>query len=125
VRFRERWAVSVDVEQQEARRRLVGLPEATFDDHHASITTSRAGLGSVTAIWERSTDPEQEDPSLAVGDAVDPRTFRAAVVQATISEHHQATLFVGERRGGRACTAGTCYEVQPFKGAEVRLLTRF
>ena len=124
VRFRAGWAASVDLEQQEATRELVGLPPATFDDRHASLTASRAGLGSVSLIRERSTDPEQEDPALAIGDEVDARTFWAGVVQATISRHHEGTLFVGERRGGRACTAGTCYEVQPFKGVELRLVTR-
>jgi len=34
-------------------------------------------------------------------------------------------LFVGKRRGGLACTAGTCYQVQPFEGAELRLVSRF
>ena len=104
---------------------IVAIPAASFNDQYASLTVSRANLGSVSAVRERSTDPEQEDPALAVGDAVDPRTFWAVVVQATISGHHEVTLFVGERRGGRACTAGTCYEVQPFKGAELRLVSRF
>ena len=125
VRGFERWAVTLDLERQEATRRLVGLPSISFDDRYASLSVSRASLGSLTAVWERSTDPEQEDPALALDPRVDQRTFRAGIVRATISEHHEATLFVGERRGGRACTAGTCYDVQPFKGAELRLVTRF
>ena len=103
----------------------MGLPSVSFEDRYVSLTVSRAGVGSVTAASERSTDPEQEDPALALDARVDPRIFNAGIVRATISEHHEATLFFGERRGGRACTAGTCYEVQPFKGAELRLVTRF
>lgn len=34
-------------------------------------------------------------------------------------------LFVGERRGGPACSAGICYEVLDFKGVELRITTRF
>jgi len=34
-------------------------------------------------------------------------------------------LFLGKRRGGLACTAGTCYQVQPFEGVELRLVSRF
>jgi hypothetical protein len=75
-------------------------------------------------IWERSTDPLQEDPGDALVPGVQPRHFVAGVVSARLSERHQATLFAGERRGGRACTAGTCYEVLPFKGVELRLVSR-
>lgn len=34
-------------------------------------------------------------------------------------------LFIGERRGGPACSSGVCYEVLDFKGAELRLTSRF
>jgi hypothetical protein len=124
VRFRERWSVSADVEGARATRRLIGVPSPEFRDHLVSLSLSRAALGSVSGVWERSTDPEQEDPAL-LGGEVDPRTFIAGIARATLSEHHEATLFVGQRRGGRACTAGTCYEVQPFRGVELRLLSRF
>jgi len=97
----------------------------SFDDRYASLTLSRAGIGSLSGVWERSTDPEQEDPAFALEPGVRPRNFLAGIARATLSAHHEATLFVGERRGGRACTAGTCYEVQPFKGAELRLVSRF
>ena len=33
------------------------------------------------------------------------------------------SLFTGIRRGGTACTAGTCYLVLPFEGAEFRITT--
>ena len=124
VRIGARWAITADLERAETTRRLATLPPVAFGDHYASLTGSYAGIGSVSVVWERSTDPEQEDPALA-GGAVDPRTFPAAIARATISPHHEATLFVGSRRGGRACTAGTCYEVQPFKGVELRVLSRF
>jgi hypothetical protein len=35
------------------------------------------------------------------------------------------TLFAGQRREGIACTAGTCYVVEPFEGVELRITSRF
>jgi len=124
-RMTERWAVTADVQRQEATRELPGLASDSFRDHYAALTGSLAGWGSVTGQWERSTDPQQEDPALAGDARIDPRRFLAGIVSATISAHHEATLFVGQRRGGRACTAGTCYEVLSFRGVELRLVTRF
>jgi hypothetical protein len=120
-----RWSVSADLQLQQATREFPGLPPADFRDHYAALTTSRAGLGSATLAWERSTDPLQEDPARAGDARVDPRRFLAGILNATLSPHHEATLFVGQRRGGRACTAGTCYEVLPFRGVELRLVSRF
>jgi hypothetical protein len=124
-RMTDRWSVAVDLERQEAMRTLIGVPSVWFNDDYAALTVSLAGIGSLTGQWERSTDPEQEDPALALDGEVDPRHFFAAIAKATITEHHEATLLIGDRRGGRACTAGTCYEVQPFRGVELRLLSRF
>ena len=124
-RVSARWSTAIDLERQEATRTLIGVPSVWFNDDYAALTVSLAGIGSLSGQWERSTDPEQEDPALALDGVVDPRHFFAAILRATLSEHHEATLLVGERRGGRACTAGTCYEVQPFQGVELRLLSRF
>ena len=60
---------------------------------------------------------------------VDPQehalTFTSGTVSGEIGPHFEATLFYGKRRGGLACTAGTCYKVEPFKGTELRLTARF
>jgi len=37
---------------------------------------------------------------------------------------HTFNVFVGERRGGPACSAGICYEVLDFRGVEVRWAAR-
>jgi hypothetical protein len=100
-------------------------PPVAFSDVYASAGMSRAGWGSTALVIDRSTDPDQEDPDDFAAPGVQARVFLAGVLNAVISGRNQATLFVGERRGGRACTAGTCYEVQPFKGVELRLISRF
>ena len=98
--------------------------DGTFHDVLVTGTVARAGWGSVSLSWERSTDSAQEEPD-DVAPGIQPRHFVAGVLNAQISGHHDLTLFAGERRGGRACTAGTCYEVLPFEGVELRLTSRF
>jgi len=56
---------------------------------------------------------------------VQARHYLAGVLSAALSERHTATLFFGQRREGLACTAGTCYKVEAFEGAELRLVSRF
>lgn len=120
-RFHRDYSATADLETQRSRRE----PADRFRDHYLALTGARAGWGSAAAIWERSTDPAQEEPDEILKPGITPRNFVAGQVTARLSEHHDATLFYGERRGGRACTAGTCYEVLPFKGVELRLMSRF
>ena len=121
VRFLERWSVTLDLERLTARRRAVGISDR-FEDLYLAITAARASFGSASFLWTRTSDPL--DPS-----RVDPGTdylhLVGGVLGARLGERHEATLFFGRRRGGLACTAGTCYEVQPFEGAELRLVSRF
>jgi hypothetical protein len=46
-------------------------------------------------------------------------------VKYQVNKNNSLQIFAGERRGGPACNAGVCYEVLDFKGAEVRLTSRF
>src|SRR5262249_46185763 len=125
-RWARRWSASLDLERQTAAR--VGFVASTFsiglthyEDVHLSLTTSLADAASVGFSWDRTTD--ELDPSWEAG-----RTRALQLVawnaSARVAEGHEALLFVGKRRGGLACTAGTCYQVQPFEGAELRLVSR-
>lgn len=120
LRAREVYSVAVDAELQNSTREFDGR----FRDSFTSVTFGRAGWGSASLAWERSTDPLQEDPDDGASPGIQPRHFISGGFNARISDRHEVTLFAGERRGGRACTAGTCYEVLPFKGVELRLLSR-
>jgi hypothetical protein len=120
-RVTERWSLTGELQAQRSTR----VPNTTFDDRYASFGVARAGWGTVSFVWERSTDPEQEDPDQVPIPGIAPRNFYAGIVTARLSEHHEATMFVGQRRGGLQCTAGTCYQVAPFEGVELKLVSRF
>jgi hypothetical protein len=114
-------SAGVEVQRQEATR----LPGDAFDDELAGVTATLAGRGSLGVVLERSSDPEQEAPEDVAAPGIQSRRFLSGIASMRLSERHEMALFYGERRGGRACTAGTCYEVLPFKGAELRITSRF
>lgn len=118
------WSLALDVQRLDAERANLFGPREGFTDWYASAEVARAAWGSASLVWQRSTDPIEEDPE-KFDDRIDPRTFFAVVLAAELGDAHHVQLFAGERRGGPACTAGTCYEVQPFKGAELRVVSRF
>jgi hypothetical protein len=82
----------------------------------------RADRGSVGVTWDRTSDPLVRSVFDGGGAYLH---LVNVVLGAQLSPRQQATLTVGRTRGGRACTAGTCYEVPPFEGAEFRLVSRF
>ena len=73
-------------------------------------------------VWERTND--DLDRSWEFG-RLKPLHLIHWVASTRIGDGHEVALTVGKRRGGPACTAGTCYEVQPFEGAELRVASRF
>ena len=73
---------------------------------------------------DRSTNPAETDQRDTFEVETDPVTFFSVNLNARFGPY-EALLFAGERRGGTACTSGTCYEVLAFRGAEMRFLTRF
>jgi hypothetical protein len=123
-RATERWSATIDVERMDSERQNLFGPNEGFTDWFASLQVGRSGWGSTSLVWQRTTDPLEEDPE-KFDAAIDPRTFVGAVLAGELGPSHSIQLFLGERRGGPACTAGTCYEVQPFEGAELRILSRF
>lgn len=128
VRFLSRWSASLDAERQTADR--IGFTDATFtnigivpfENVYVTLTGALADRGSLGFTWERTTD--QLDRSWEFG-RTKPLHLVGWTLNARLAERHDATLFVGKRRGGLACTAGTCYEVQPFEGVELRVVSRF
>jgi hypothetical protein len=120
VRLSPAMAVTADLERQRARR-----TDASFTDSRVALGVSWAGRGSALLAWEHTDDPVEEDPEDALAPPVQARDFIGVAVTAVLNAHHELAVFAGERRGGRACSAGTCYEVLAFKGIETRLTSRF
>lgn len=90
-----------------------------------SVLSWQSPLGFGAAItMDRSTSPSETDKSGTLEIETDPVRFFSVNLNARFGSY-EALLFAGERRGGTACTSGTCYEVLAFKGAEFRLTTRF
>ena len=112
-----------------ARKDVTGIvvfgPTPSWSDRFFSFVAARAGWGSAALQWERTNDPVEEDPVRAVDPQTHALTFTSGTVTAKLGEHFDASLFYGKRRGGLACTAGTCYKVEPFKGTELRVTARF
>lgn len=114
-----------DFEQMYSTRAFPSGFTEEFEDLFVSAGFARAGWGSAAVVWERTSDPALEDPDDAAEAGVQPNHFVSGIVSALLGARHEARLTVGEQRGGRACTAGTCYEVVPFTGVELRLTSRF
>lgn len=95
------------------------------NDTLLTATLSRAGLGSVSLLWEQSNDPQMTDDPFTQEIEVSSRRWLGVVVQGTLDRNHEVTFFAGKRRGGTACTSGTCYLVPDFSGVETRLVSRF
>jgi hypothetical protein len=91
-----------------------------WDTYGVLSWQSPIGLGAAIAL-DRSTNPSETDRG---NNETDPVKFLSVNLNARFGPY-EALLFVGERRGGTACTSGTCYEVLEFRGAELRLTTRF
>lgn len=90
-----------------------------------AVLSWRSPIGIAVALaMDRSTNPSETDKADTFEVETDPVRFFSVNVNARFGPY-EALLFAGERRGGTACTSGTCYEVLAFRGAELRVLTRF
>jgi hypothetical protein len=116
------WSSRLDVERQSAVHPGLFMPDQRYQNLYVSLNTARAGWGSVALIWDRTSDPLVRSVFSRGGAYLH---LVSAVVAARLGERTDVTLTAGRQRGGRACTAGTCYEVQPFEGAELRWVGRF
>lgn len=121
------WSATLDLQYQDAERKgfnfdTFSIEPIGYENTYLSFTAAAANLGSLAMVWERTTD--ELDRSWEFG-RTKPLDLIHWVASARMGENHEAALTVGDRRGGLACTAGTCYEVQPFEGVELRIVSRF
>lgn len=115
--------LSFDLQHQRASRPF-GDPQA-FHDTYAVVSWQHPQGVGVAAIMDRTTDPFEVDRPETRDIETGARTFWSLNLNARFGTHYDAILFAGERRGGTACTSGTCYQVLPFRGVEMRINTYF
>jgi hypothetical protein len=94
-----------------------------WDTYSALSWQSPIGIGAALVI-DRSTNLSETDLADTFEVETDPVSFFSVNLTGQFGPY-EALLFAGERRGATACTSGTCYEVLAFRGAELRVLTRF
>jgi hypothetical protein len=123
-------SVELDLEIQRGEGIPLGEDPWYWDSYAAMswqmpIPLIEAGAMTAAISMDRSTDIRETDvaSTLRVFET-DPVTFWSMNLSTRYSRY-EALLFAGERRGGTACTSGTCYQVLPFRGVELRLKTRF
>ncbi len=98
-----------------------------FTDQYAALTYAWAARMSLSAVYSSTDDPGdpgagEPDPTTGVYTRHD---FASLGLSYRVSGGHEVLAFWGRRRGGIACTAGTCYLVPAFDGVTVQLSSRF
>lgn len=122
VRLRDRWSVHADVEGLHAQETRGALPPLPYEDLYATLGVGLADRGTVAVAWDRTSNPLVRSVWSGGGAFLH---LWSGTVTAHLAPEHDATLTVGRFRGGRACTAGVCYDLPAFDGAELRLVSRF
>ncbi len=109
-------------------RRAARLPrnEPAFWDVFAQFSFQHPSGVGAALVLDRTDDPfEVDDGASSDGIQAGTRTWLAVNLNVRFLDRYEALVFAGRRRGGAACTSGTCYQVLPFNGLEMRFNTHF
>lgn len=115
--------LTADFQYQRASRPFGDPPN--FNDTYALFSFQHEKGFGITGVMDRTTDPFEVDRPQTFEIETGSRAFWSLHLNARIHNNYDAVLFIGERRGGTACTSGTCYQVLPFQGVEMRINTYF
>lgn len=74
---------------------------------------------NISVLGELSDDP------FLLQSSEDTRFYLGGTLRYKPNYNHTFQVFVGERRGGPACSAGVCYDILDFKGVELRWIGKF
>ena len=119
--FAGRYSLSADAQYQTIDRGFENLVFDELENAFASLTFSASPRYSVSVVAQRSTDvAETDDPATPFITEADPKYWLSFSGAYQLDMNHEISFFYGARRGGLACTSGTCYEVLPFEGFEIR-----
>jgi len=109
-------------------RRAARMPrtEPAFRDVFTQVSFQHPSGVGAALILDRTNDPFEVDDG-ATPDRVETgtRSWLSINLNVAFLDRYEAFVFAGRRRGGAACTSGTCYLVLPFNGLEMRLKTYF
>jgi len=124
--FDDRYSVNFDIQAQKTEKMFEFAPNKNKYNHfYGSIGLTKSPKFSVALELQYTDDPEITDIPLTSDNLEsEPKKLWAINTNYQISNRHEVFLFYGERPGGWACTAGTCYPVLAFKGLEIRLISR-
>ena len=123
--FTDQYSISADVQHQFVDRGFDDMVVEELENSYATLTFASSPKYSFSIIAQRSTDTaETDDPTTPAVTETDPKVWLSLSGAYQIDMNHELSFFYGERRGGLACTSGTCYEVLPFEGFELRWTAR-
>jgi len=103
--------------------RAFGATLEAYEDRYATLAFAWAGRVTIAVVHQTTDDPN-EATDAATGERFR-RAYDALEANIDLGGRHQVHVFWGQRRGGLACTAGTCYKVRGFEGVSARLVSRF
>jgi hypothetical protein len=104
--------------------RMFSVRRPRFSNNLVSASLYVAPHFSLGIIMERSTDFTETDNPDTAAEELAAAWWVGGFLGYHFLDRFDINLFAGTRRGGPACTAGTCYEKLPFRGMEVRLSSR-
>lgn len=120
------WSLITDLQTQQFKRAYELSPRFnhTVKNHLLDLTITKSPNLAFGINVEAAQDPLESNTLNAI-DMTNYKYWMGFNFNYLYSQNHSINLFYGERRGGTACSGGICYEVQPFKGFELRLNSIF
>jgi hypothetical protein len=85
-----------------------------FSDRVFSLSYGRSPWLSLTASYEETTDPREED-----------QKFFSGVAEINIVQNHDLVVTYGKERGGWKCSGGVCFFEPEFEGLKLRWVARY
>ena len=115
---KKQFSSSITLEYQHIKRDD-GFSTSSVNNGVASYTLSRSNQYSASLLLEATND------QYLLSDNENWLFYPSVTFGYSFSRKYKLSAFIGQRRGGPACSSGVCYEVLDFKGAELRFTSRF
>ncbi len=124
--FWRQYGLTVDLQHQSVERAFSSTLQEKFKNTYLALAVSKSPLFSIGMAYDRSTDPVETDrPETPELYETKSKSWVSGVASFQLNMSHEISLFYGSRRGGLVCLSGTCFEVLPFEGMEIRWIGHF